>query len=204
MDDEPAKATTPEDEEYIYPDLPPGSMYKGDLQCRLQFNLTDENNVHVCSRMDEICSTLWCQIADNCITQLRAAAAGTTCGKHKWCHEQKCVDMVELPKPVSGGWGNWTSWRECSRECGAGVSIQSRECDNPPPANGGEFCVGERTRYKTCNVEPCPVSEPSFRALQCSKYNNEPFRGKNYTWLPYFDTRKSKDFLIRIDLWKIS
>lgn len=65
-----------------YPDLPAGAMYNADLQCRLQFNTTDES-VKVCSKMDEICSQLWCLVNDECVTQLRPAAGGTNCGRHK-------------------------------------------------------------------------------------------------------------------------
>lgn len=166
-------------------------MYKANDQCRFQFNTTDDN-VKVCV-MDVICRELWCSIDGVCISQLKAAAPGTWCGKHKWCQEQQCVEVNTTPKPVDGGWGNWTDWSECSRTCGSGISIQARVCDNPPPANGGTFCTGKRTRYKTCNTDPCPVDEPSFRAVQCTKFNNETFRGKNYTWLPYFDTRKSSE-----------
>lgn len=170
--------------------LPPGAMYKANQQCRFQFNTTDET-VKVCSRVDEICSQLWCEIDNHCVTQLKAAAPGTNCGHHKWCQEQKCVPMYDSPpKAVDGGWGNWTQWSECSRSCGSGISIQSRVCDNPLPAHGGSFCIGKRTMYKTCNTDPCPVGEPSFRATQCTRYNNETFRGKTYTWLPYFDTRE--------------
>lgn len=66
----------------------------------------------------------------------------------------------------------------------------ARQCDNPRPENEGAFCVGERIRYKICNLELCTQGEPSFRAQQCSKYNNETYREKQYNWLPYFDSRK--------------
>lgn len=33
--------------------------------------------------MDEICSQLWCLVNDECVTQLRPAAGGTNCGRHK-------------------------------------------------------------------------------------------------------------------------
>lgn len=79
LDDQPSKQ---EFEEFEYPDLPPGAMYKADQQCRLQFNTTEEE-VRVCSKMDEICSQLWCLVDDTCVTQLRPAAPGTHCGKHK-------------------------------------------------------------------------------------------------------------------------
>lgn len=51
------------------------------------------------------------------------------------------MSVEELPAPVDGGWGYWSSWGECSRTCGAGVSIQTRDCDHPTPANGGEFSI---------------------------------------------------------------
>lgn len=76
MDDSPAEL-----EVLTYPDLPAGAMYNADLQCRLQFNTTDET-VKVCSKMHEICSQLWCTVNDECVTQLRPAAPGTNCGKH--------------------------------------------------------------------------------------------------------------------------
>ncbi|KAG5674191.1 hypothetical protein PVAND_004173 [Polypedilum vanderplanki] len=179
----------PTESEYQYPDLPPGAMYDAHLQCRLQFNLTDEN-IKMCSQLDEICTQLWCSINDTCTTLLRPAAPGTMCGKHYWCQDQKCVSVEELPPAIDGGWGNWSDWSSCSRSCGAGVSIQVRECNHPAPANGGEFCIGERARYKICNIEPCPQDEPSFRAQQCSRKDSIPIRDKYYKWLPYWDNHE--------------
>lgn len=195
-----------ENEEYNYPDLPPGAMYNADMQCRLQFNSTDED-IRMCSQLDEICSQLWCSINGTCTTLLRPAAPGTRCGKHKvtkqnfklfssvkfysqWCQDQRCVAVEDLPAPIDGGWNNWSEWGPCSRSCGGGVSIQTRECDHPPPAHGGSFCVGQRARYKTCNNDPCPENEPSFRAQQCSKKDKRSIKGQFYTWLPYLDTRE--------------
>lgn len=176
-----------EDDEFTYPELPPGAMYNADLQCKLQFNTT-EDAVRVCSKSDEICTQLWCMVDDVCVTQLRPAAPGTHCGKHKWCQNQKCIPIEEQPAPVDGGWGNWNEWSECSRECGGGVSMQSRQCDHPTPENGGAFCIGERVRYRTCNTDACEEDQPSFRAQQCAKFNDETYRGKKYDWLPYFDS----------------
>lgn len=183
MDDQPSE------QEFEYPDLPPGAIYNSDLQCRLQFNSTDES-VQVCSDLSEICSQLWCNVDSSCVTLLRPAAPGTNCGKHMWCQNKECVAIEEMPAPVDGGWGNWSEYSECSRGCGGGISVQTRDCNHPQPAYGGAFCVGERSRYKVCNLEECPEDEQNFRAAQCSGYNNETFRGKNYTWLPYFDSSR--------------
>lgn len=102
---------------------------------------------------------------------------------------------------MDGGWGNWNEWSKCSRSCGGGISIQSRQCDHPTPANGGSFCVGERIRYKICNQELCPEDEPSFRSQQCAMYNNETFKGKQYKWQAYFDSR---EFIQRISILEMS
>lgn len=45
-------------------------------------------------------------------------------------------------------------------------------------------------RYKICNHQPCPVGEVSFRAHQCSKYDNVYYQGSMYKWLPFFDNSK--------------
>lgn len=102
--------------------------------------------------------------------------------------------MRDKPIEVDGGWGEWGPWSECSRSCGAGVSIMERKCDHPKPTNGGKFCTGERRRYNICNVESCPEDAPSFRSFQCNSHNEEEYKGKNYTWLPYFDQSKQDIF----------
>ncbi|XP_076227751.1 A disintegrin and metalloproteinase with thrombospondin motifs 7 isoform X1 [Nomia melanderi] len=178
LEDEPA------DNDYAYPDLPPGAMYNAEHQCRLQFGVREAS---VCSPLQEICSKLWCIVDGTCTTMLHPAAPGTHCGKHMWCQNQECVPIVDRPRQIDGGWGEWGSWSECSRSCGAGVSIVERKCDHPEPAHGGKFCIGERRRYKICNTQPCPEGTPSFRAVQCSNYDGKEYKGKNYTWLPYFD-----------------
>nr|CAD7569776.1 unnamed protein product [Timema californicum] len=177
LEDEPSS-------DYKYPDLPPGAMYNAEHQCRLQFGTQDTS---VCSPPVEICSRLWCVVNGMCTTMLRPAAPGTYCGKHMWCLDQKCVTIGEKPEPIHGGWSNWGPWTECSRSCGAGVSVAERHCDHPVPAFGGRFCVGERRRYKVCNTEKCPEESPSFRAVQCSRYNDKDFHGRKYKWMPYFD-----------------
>ncbi|XP_022900466.2 A disintegrin and metalloproteinase with thrombospondin motifs 7 [Onthophagus taurus] len=174
----------PKADNYKYPPLPAGAMYDSEVQCRLQFG---DYAVKVCTPPEEICSRLWCQVNGTCTTQLRPAAAGTKCGKHMWCEDLKCVKIMEPPKAIDGGWGDWSPWSECSRTCGAGVAIMQRECDHPKPAAGGKFCVGERRRYKICNANSCPGDQPTFRATQCSSFNNRTHEGRKYSWVPYFD-----------------
>lgn len=140
----------------------------------------------MCSTLDEICSQLWCEVNGECVTNMRPAAPGTSCGKNKWCQHGKCVLIAEI-HPIDGGWGNWSDWSQCTRTCGGGISTQTRDCNHPVPANGGLFCTGERRRYTICNKTPCPEGDKSFRAVQCSTYDNTTYQGELYKWLPYFD-----------------
>lgn len=62
-----------------------------------------------------------------------------------------------------GQWGRWGAWRavdECSALCGGGEIRRRRErqCDNPPPEEGGEDCHGNHTEIMVvpCNVHKCP------------------------------------------------
>ncbi|VDM79116.1 unnamed protein product, partial [Strongylus vulgaris] len=58
------------------------------------------------------------------------------------------------------------------------------------PANGGKYCVGQRERYRSCNVADCPWDTPGFREIQCAEFNNKdvgihgiPART---TWVPKY------------------
>lgn len=63
---------------------------------------------------------------------------------------------VLLQIPQAGGWGSWGSWGDCSRTCGGGVQFSSRDCTRPVPRNGGKYCEGRRTRFRSCHTQDCP------------------------------------------------
>ncbi|XP_050723288.1 hemicentin-1-like isoform X2 [Eriocheir sinensis] len=63
------------------------------------------------------------------------------------CHLRDC--------PVSGGWGPWSSWSECSVTCGQGLKQRSRLCDSPAPAAGGAQCQGDNLEVTPCSASPC-------------------------------------------------
>ena len=56
---------------------------------------------------------------------------------------------------VDGNWGAWGEWEECSVTCGVGAQYRWRECDDPPPGNGGEYCPGDNYQARECNRDPC-------------------------------------------------
>ncbi|XP_069502497.1 SCO-spondin-like [Ambystoma mexicanum] len=67
---------------------------------------------------------------------------------------------------VDGGFTAWTPWSPCSRTCGGlGNMTRSRDCTNPPLANGGKDCLGPRMDIKYCQTLECdgdagPTEEP--------------------------------------------
>ena len=112
---------------------------------------------------------------------------GTECGPGRWCVNGYCEPMSRKRSkdglrhnPRAGGWGQWSSWGECSRTCGTGTSVcalskrytsldfclhfciccllyvgaqfRSRQCDNPRPAYGGQPCIGEREEFRLCSI----------------------------------------------------
>ncbi|XP_038104409.1 papilin isoform X3 [Culex quinquefasciatus] len=81
-------------------------------------------------------------------------------------------------------WGPWSAPSECSRTCGGGVAHQTRECYNLGP-DGQSRCRGGSRKYFSCNIQDCPEGERDFRKQQCSEYNDVPFEGHRYQWVPY-------------------
>uniref|UniRef100_S4RPH2 ADAM metallopeptidase with thrombospondin type 1 motif 7 n=1 Tax=Petromyzon marinus TaxID=7757 RepID=S4RPH2_PETMA len=168
------------------PMVPPGVLYDASHQCRLQYGTTSAH----CPRMGDVCRALWCEVGTACYTKYDAPVDGTWCGDNKrgqWCMGGECVVAGTWPMHVHGTWGPWSSWSVCSRTCGAGAQSMERQCNNPTPRFGGEYCTGDWRRYRVCNTEACPLNGTSFRQLQCSEFDKVPYRRQMYTWLsvPY-------------------
>ncbi|EGI58976.1 A disintegrin and metalloproteinase with thrombospondin motifs 20 [Acromyrmex echinatior] len=156
----------------------PGEDYSENKQCELVFG----QGSRICPHM-AVCRRLWCTAPlwdhhQQCHTQHMPWADGTACGVDKWCHRGECVSRRNL-EPVHGQWGEWGRYGECSRTCGGGVKRKYRECDNPAPNNGGNYCIGERVKYRSCGTRECPSGSPDFREQQCSKFDNNNFNIQN-------------------------
>ncbi|KRJ98785.1 protein madd-4 isoform X4 [Drosophila yakuba] len=79
-----------------------------------------------------------------------------------------------------GQWSSWSDWSTCSRTCDGGIMHQMRRCGSPGS------CRGESTRYRICNMQPCPEQQ-DFRSSQCAAYNDVPYDGTLYKWTPHYD-----------------
>ncbi|XP_028855606.1 A disintegrin and metalloproteinase with thrombospondin motifs 10 isoform X3 [Denticeps clupeoides] len=198
----------PPKQEFVYPSTAPGQVYDADEQCRFQYGMKSRQCkygvltfltylIHHPSTARtqgrstcEVCSELWCMSKSNrCITSSIPAAEGTICQTNTiekgWCYKRVCVPYGTRPEGVDGGWSLWSPWEECSRTCGGGVSSSVRFCDSPRPTVGGKYCLGERRRFRSCNIDECPAGSQDFREIQCSDFDSVPFRGKLYNWKPY-------------------
>uniref|UniRef100_A0A663FGV1 ADAM metallopeptidase with thrombospondin type 1 motif 12 n=1 Tax=Aquila chrysaetos chrysaetos TaxID=223781 RepID=A0A663FGV1_AQUCH len=166
------------------PIIAPGVIYDVHHQCQLQYG----SNATFCEDVDNLCQTLWCSVKGSCRSKLDAAADGTRCGENKWCFSGECITVGKTPEAIHGGWGVWSSWSHCTRTCGAGVQSAERPCDNPEPQFGGDYCTGERKRYRICNVSPCRKGLPTFRQMQCSEFDTVPYQNEFYHWVPVYNT----------------
>ncbi|KAG7279409.1 hypothetical protein CRUP_024228 [Coryphaenoides rupestris] len=92
--------------------------------------------------------------------------------KYGWCYKRLCVAYGTRPQGIDGGWGLWSPWEECSRTCGGGVSSSIRHCDSPRPTIGGKYCLGERKRFRSCNIDECPTGSQDFREIQCADFDS--------------------------------
>ncbi|XP_073083374.1 A disintegrin and metalloproteinase with thrombospondin motifs 7 isoform X1 [Manis javanica] len=174
LDDPPAKDVID------FPSVPPGVLYDVGHQCRLQYGAYSA----FCDDMDNVCHTLWCSVGTTCHSKLDAAVDGTRCGENKWCLNGECVPVGFRPAAVDGGWSGWSGWSVCSRSCGTGVQSAERRCTQPTPKYMGKYCVGERKRFRLCSLQACPPGRPSFRHVQCSRFDVMLYKGQRRTWVP--------------------
>nr|XP_055181329.1 complement component C7 isoform X2 [Nyctereutes procyonoides] len=67
--------------------------------------------------------------------------------------ENKCKKLEDVLKSdsggVDGGWSCWSSWTPCVQ----GKKTRHRECNNPPPSEGGQSCIGEPRESSPCEDE---------------------------------------------------
>uniref|UniRef100_A0A672IER4 Semaphorin-2A n=1 Tax=Salarias fasciatus TaxID=181472 RepID=A0A672IER4_SALFA len=73
-------------------------------------------------------------------------------------------DCNAQPCPAAPG-PCWSSWSQCSSSCGGGHYQRTRTCSSPPPANGGDICIGLHTEEALCNTHTCEGTAVSRRSV---------------------------------------
>ena len=92
-----------------------------------------------------------------------------------------------IEEPIDGGFGEWSTYSECSDTCGVGIQSRTRKCDNPAPLNGGADCAGKKTETRLCYTNNCHA----VLITCCPNYRS--FRNKLY---PYYEYGKSMLLMI--------
>lgn len=72
------------------------------------------------------------------------------------------VILCFVAGPIDGQWSFWSAWSSCPQTCGLpGGSIirRTRQCNVPPPMNGGKACLGNDTETLRSCFRPCPGKE---------------------------------------------
>ncbi|XP_014398054.1 PREDICTED: complement component C8 alpha chain [Myotis brandtii] len=57
-----------------------------------------------------------------------------------------CEQIEQQGAKAEGRWSCWSTWSACS----AGTQERRRECNNPPPKNGGRSCPGRNVQTQAC------------------------------------------------------
>ena len=164
------------------------------LQLNPSFENDISNHLHThlhFRRRQEILATY--DVADTgCKTQHIPWAEGSSCERltnttteeyhntqydEHWCYKGECVSkqrFLESNHVIDGGWSDWSGWSNCTRSCGGGIQSSSRSCNNPEPKNGGQYCLGQRKRYRSCHINKCSNNVPDFRAEQVINFSFVP------------------------------
>ncbi|XP_016015365.2 complement component C8 beta chain [Rousettus aegyptiacus] len=59
---------------------------------------------------------------------------------------QACEITLQENVPIDGKWNCWSNWSPCS----GGQKTRQRQCNNPPPRNGGSACLGPASETLNC------------------------------------------------------
>ena len=62
-------------------------------------------------------------------------------------------------------WGTWESWTACSKTCGTGVQVRTKNVATLEEY-GGKSCNGEKVSIEVCTDKPCPGKTYSFQNLE--------------------------------------
>jgi hypothetical protein len=82
----------------------------------------------------------------------RGSASKAKCEAQCTCDDCRCQSAFV---PVDGSWGEWGEFSDCTKSCGGGTMWRQRQCDYPPPMNGGADCKGSRIQRRQCNAFSC-------------------------------------------------
>jgi len=63
---------------------------------------------------------------------------------------KECESLPPCPKPIDCEWDQWGSWQKCSKTCGTGLTIRTRDV-KVQEQHGGKPCEGPAKESKECD-----------------------------------------------------
>ncbi|KAJ2954179.1 hypothetical protein O0L34_g2413 [Tuta absoluta] len=87
---------------------------------------------------------------------------------------------------LDGGWSGWGSWGPCSQTCGTGKRYRSRSCTRPTPAGTGHNCVGSKTEFGACYLNPCDAFTHVVVVFNGDSYLNYDFRKRRSSLFHFY------------------
>ncbi|GIY41462.1 netrin receptor UNC5B [Caerostris extrusa] len=86
------------------------------------------------------------------VAWIRLASFLIVKGKGYVCRNSTPATAILNESPEDGRWTSWSSWSTCSPDC---KHHRRRTCTNPPPSNGGKYCVGKDLATSNCTGGMC-------------------------------------------------
>ena len=69
--------------------------------------------------------------------------------------EKTSFTIVRIFTVTDGRMSYWSNWTTCSRTCGSGITLRSRDCSDPRPFGGGIICSGITIEQQACSTGDC-------------------------------------------------
>ena len=88
-----------------------------------------------------------------------------------WRHHDYCFySVASFLFLAEGNWGSWETWQDCSKTCGSGFRLRTRQCNDQSTLNEEEEVEGTSIERETCNDFPCTTTSAAGRTEQISNY----------------------------------
>lgn len=71
------------------------------------------------------------------------------------CHGENFGSRHCKNECVIEGWTEWSDYTPCSKSCGTGYQMKTRECKVPKEQRVGKICKGLSEAYKYCTNPAC-------------------------------------------------
>ncbi|XP_050796666.1 adhesion G protein-coupled receptor B1 isoform X2 [Gopherus flavomarginatus] len=116
--------------------------------------LSTSSSSHPCGIMQTPCSCSGGEVLDQPSEMLGLPKKKEDCFKDG-IYLENCLSSPKDSSQVEflGGWNPWSTWGDCTRDCGGGLQTRTRICR--PIPNEGLICEGVLEEGRLCNRKAC-------------------------------------------------